>query len=286
MDYAEQIARIKEKAKAVTEKSPWLVNGRPPFGAEAHRYRLNPPIAPEELEAFENLHQVRLPEDYRLFLLEIANGGAGPYYGLLPLNNKWDHAVFGAGPEPAVENPRAGFLASPCPLTERSYEEDWDEHLEPYDWDPYQGAITICNQGCTYCALLIVTGEARGHVVNVDMDWQPPKFAPYPDFLSWYEAWQDSVLSGEEIHWFGYPPAPASPETEETADEWYSDLFLMPGESTEQKPIVWPPIPKRSQPNTAANAEKGPQKGYSLDFSLPEESHPTKRQTWWRFWRR
>jgi hypothetical protein len=55
------------------------------FGADEHRYRLRPPVSIEQLRDFEKLHGITLPSDYRQFLLQAGNGGAGPYYGILPL---------------------------------------------------------------------------------------------------------------------------------------------------------------------------------------------------------
>src|SRR3954471_13202596 len=54
------------------------------FGASSHDYKLDPPLPVAVIEAFEGRHGVSLPEDYRHFITEVGNGGAGPYYGLLP----------------------------------------------------------------------------------------------------------------------------------------------------------------------------------------------------------
>ncbi|MGB4774829.1 MAG: SMI1/KNR4 family protein, partial [Daejeonella sp.] len=58
------------------------------FGASAystvdngHKYKLNPTITLTELEEFEKKYQIILPEEYKLYLSTIANGGVGPHYG-------------------------------------------------------------------------------------------------------------------------------------------------------------------------------------------------------------
>src|SRR5687767_14245206 len=60
------------------------------FGAGAHQYKLNSPLLVSVVEAFEERHGVSLPQDYRCFITEIGNGGAGPYYGVLPFGRDDD----------------------------------------------------------------------------------------------------------------------------------------------------------------------------------------------------
>lgn len=55
------------------------------FGASHHHYILNSPLTIGELERFEEFFCVILPKDYRIFLSDIGNGGAGPYYGIMSL---------------------------------------------------------------------------------------------------------------------------------------------------------------------------------------------------------
>ena len=52
------------------------------FGAAAHRHEFNPPLSEEALTGIEGRYQITLLSDYRAFLREIGNGGAGPGYGL------------------------------------------------------------------------------------------------------------------------------------------------------------------------------------------------------------
>ncbi len=199
--FDEQLLRIARKLR--------IVRQRPALGARghhAHGYFLNPPVPEPIVASFERQHRVELPPEYRAFLTRMGNGGAGPFFGMLPLE-RWsialDAFLEGASPD--------GMLARPCPLKDGRTRVDWLEliegrtsRLDPAAWHPYQGALAVCYEGGTYYALLVLTGELRGRVCNVDLEMQPPKFSPQANFLDWYEAWLDEVLSGRELRGFGY----------------------------------------------------------------------------------
>ncbi len=75
---SEQIARIKAKFSQLKKKD----RNFQIFGADHHKYKPNPVIKNETLAALEETYQVKLPAEYVLFLQQIGNGGAGPFYGL------------------------------------------------------------------------------------------------------------------------------------------------------------------------------------------------------------
>jgi hypothetical protein len=204
------------------EQARRLPDRQDEFGVSEHQFRLNAPLAEAEVAAFEERHGVRLPDDYRLFLLLAGNGGAGPYYGIAPLS-EWDYWF-----EEEAESP--GFLASPCPLApapallqawhaaaERAKQRsqgsiqpgaspgvEWSQFV-PGNWEAWgHGTIHICDQGCTFSARLIVSGEARGRIVYLDSQgWNPPYFVRDRNFLDWYERWLDTFLTGRPLGWFG-----------------------------------------------------------------------------------
>jgi SMI1 / KNR4 family (SUKH-1) len=217
--YAERIPKILKKL-AAARSAPGLGTR---FGVEKHHFRLRPPLPKSELLAFERHHNVVLPEDYRQFLLLASDGGAGPYYGLEPLSN-WDEWF-----EEEAQLP--GFLASSCPLVDGvSLRDAWKaaqmrdarraqgvvhvgatpseawEALLPRNWPEWgKGTINICDQGCTYSARLIVSGEARGRIVYLDSQlWYPPYFVSDPNFIDWYERWLENTLSAGQDGWFGF----------------------------------------------------------------------------------
>ena len=75
------------------------------FGSEAHGFRTHPPLSEKAVREFEAQHRVTLPPEYRGFLIQVGNGGAGPAYGLFKLGEMDD----GFGHKPWDED--GGFLA-------------------------------------------------------------------------------------------------------------------------------------------------------------------------------
>jgi hypothetical protein len=184
------IRRILDKLALVRQR------GLMCFGSEDHRFELNSPLDEGVIQRFEDVHGIRLPDDYRAFLRLAGNGGAGPYYGLLSLDS-WEDAV--------LEAP-AGFLARPSPLRpDMRPVHEREDTANPASEDPLQGTIALVYQGCAYYALLIVTGAYRGRVVYINLDARGSSyFVHHPDFLSWYERWLDELLWGYEDSWFGW----------------------------------------------------------------------------------
>jgi hypothetical protein len=181
----ERLSRIADKLQRIRRR--WF--RRRSFGEEAHRFHLRPPISEPALTRFEAENRVGLPEEYRRFLLCLGNGGAGPGYGLMPLET----------------SARWRSLAQPCPLRpDVSPTDDWLEASGCSD--DYPGMIQLCDFGCADYTTLVVCGPARGRVVRICWDAAPPGFAPDPDFLAWYERWLDWALQPgtlRKIAWYG-----------------------------------------------------------------------------------
>ena len=167
--------------------------------------------------AFEKLHAVTLPDDYRHFMSHIGNGGAGPYYGVFPLGQ-----MDGTGEEFELWNERDGLigvLSESFPLRDawndlsgRPSEELLETNLEEYErqlgefekiyWDPARtnGALPICHMGCALRIWLAVSGEEAGHLWRdgrADDTGLSPltlKNNVRATFSSWYEEWLDEAL--------------------------------------------------------------------------------------------
>ncbi|MGX4734567.1 SMI1/KNR4 family protein [Kitasatospora griseola] len=145
------------------------------------------------VHAFEAQHGVVLPEPYRTFVAEIADGSAEgpPTYGLVPLAElpkDWG----GGRPE--------RVLGRPFPLTgtwlweddEDTPEEELDEAIEPVFND---GSIVLGTDGCGMYWHLVVTGEHRGHIWLVTGEGASPFGDAFggttavPGFAGWVAHW-------------------------------------------------------------------------------------------------
>jgi hypothetical protein len=198
-----RIVGIAEKLKAAKAKDVW------PFGAAEHCFRLEPILAEPQLSIFESDWRVRLPPEYRDFITRIGNGGAGPAYGLFPL----EEAVTYRGPN--VPN---DFLSSPFPFV-TAYNPYDDPNLSEYWKRSREGQITkqeyearkfrevtgtlvLCHEGCGYLHLLVVSGPARGYTW-LDATVSDGGYVPLGvSFLEWYERWLDSALAGTNGNWW------------------------------------------------------------------------------------
>jgi hypothetical protein len=190
------------------------------FGAQAHGFRTHEPVPEADVRAFEALHRVRLPEDYRGFLLHVGNGGAGPAWGLFRLG-EMDGTV--RHKRWRENNGFVGVLAEPFPHAspwndcegEPEYDESregdpaWEDEFErrmlaweERYWDPrnVNGAIPICHLGCAQRQWLVVSGPEAGNVWD---DRRADRGGLMPlqqngrervTFLQWYADWLEDAL--------------------------------------------------------------------------------------------
>jgi hypothetical protein len=206
--FEEQLVRINKKLKEAGS----VDSDQKVFGASSHKYKVNEPISNSAIERFESKYHVKLPLSYKEFLLNIGNGGAGPFYGIYPLGHRIDELAEKAGE----------FLCSPALIEPGISDNEWreltqriknDDDISDDEFDQvvakiYSGILPIGTQGCTYLHAIVVTGKHAGQVVNVDMDLNKPSICYEKNFLDWYERWLDEVISGILISdnptWFGY----------------------------------------------------------------------------------
>jgi uncharacterized protein (TIGR02996 family) len=174
-----------------------LDTNRAVFASDSHQYRLNPPLPVKRVKQIEARIGCRLPEQYRLFVTELADGGAGPDYGIQPLEGLMDASV-----DPEWLFSLARRFRAPTSLA---------EGREIGYSSP--GALPICESGCGARYNLILSGTEKGHVWSTsdNGEWFPALFdqsrlsgdeaaalqAPKEmklEFLDWYLQWLDEAL--------------------------------------------------------------------------------------------
>ncbi len=199
------------RAEWVRESLGLLADARAPvFGAESHRFRLNPCLPEQDVVAFEERYGIRLPADYREFVTSVGNGGAGPYYGLFPLGC-WDGERGGVEPWVQGKYP-VGSLATPFPLVEKWNEPGSSPAVVDADRavreDPLEGgyffsldgAMPICHEGCGHMIWLVLTGAEAGRLWYdsrvSDAGLGPVLLADgsRAAFSSWYGAWLEKAV--------------------------------------------------------------------------------------------
>lgn len=196
------------------------------FGSSGHHFRFDPVLSAEELAELEGQLGVQLPAEYRDFLLTVGRGGAGPSYGVFPLerdkDGRWSWCGDGdsmidldrmAEPFP-VRHPRMADMRAhdeACPEEENfessdKYDEAYDEWHERglelmWDYDRTIGAICLCHLGCAAREWLVVSGPERGHmwsdyrVEDSDMGVITTKAGRPATFADWYLTWLDDATT-------------------------------------------------------------------------------------------
>jgi hypothetical protein len=210
------------------ERLKTLDSERKIFGSYFHDYQLNPCLDEDAIDFLLAKYVIDLPGDYRRFLLEVGNGGAGPYHGLFKLGEHDDGWGFCAWEDGyLLGDPSAPFryrerwnlpdtFWSEAPhhrewMSEGQSDkahESWDAKLDEVYWTPavMNGAIPICHCGCALRQWLVVTGPERGNVWQDDrVDWNgiyplETKDGGRVTFLRWYVSWlDDSIASIERV---------------------------------------------------------------------------------------
>ena len=188
------------------------------FGSKTHKYSLNPVLTENEIVSFEKKHNLTIPEEYRLFIREMGNGGAGPFYGLLPLEDNEDQIV---------DLDSDFHLAFEKPLILENLEKfkEYDEKIEAAFqsgkmdeeqalWDLKESMIEkeylaaakgikfLCHEGCCMFNILVMRGKEKGTVWWFDFSEGGSFSGVVPlslgekkmTFFDWYEIWLDNSL--------------------------------------------------------------------------------------------
>lgn len=186
------------------------------FGSRDHGYRLNKNLEEHEIVEIEEKIGIRLPEEYRNFLLFVGDCEVGPHYGLIPIRKALNKIEL------------KNYYSNSFPHKDKWI--DWDDYddktnnsmysevhnenyiegiidLEDPECDYFddnykRGSFDICNEGCGHLTLLVISGSERGNIWGdsrcSDEGIYPFKSKKNPNnrltFLEWYENWLDNNI--------------------------------------------------------------------------------------------
>jgi hypothetical protein len=169
---SELFATLREAVHALAAEDPRLRR----FGAAQHRYQLAPPLEPAALAEVEHQLGAALPDELRAFAAEVGAGGAGPYYGLVPIDRAAAHVV--AAPPGA----------------------------------PWTRGLPLAHLGCGYAAVVALDGAARGEIW-IDARAIDVVRPIHPGFTAFVLDWIDRVAHARWLEAYvppGVCPLPAA----------------------------------------------------------------------------
>lgn len=180
-----QCARIKAMVEEVS-RSP---KHQEDYYARYHHWTLSPPAELWEIEEFEKIAGIELPDEYVYYLTQVGRGGAcpGTFFRDFPEQNYVKESIT-----------RVSEKLSKV-LSEKDWNALYGEEGHDNRWE--SGVICLCGMDLTYEAYLIVTGPNRGRVVYLDYDGEkaPMWHKGGADFLSWCEDFYSELSAGYNI---------------------------------------------------------------------------------------
>ena len=187
------------------------------FGANYHKYELNPTATIKEVRQFEKEYNIKLPEGFVKYLTEVGNGGAGPDYGIYSLEmlRKRNPSLKQFGCKKAFIDQR--FNSDNPDYDPYSIREEWEKICEEYEnaserllddeclnimLNVFGGTLNIGTPGCTMSYELIIDGsENNGKiaVIDHDMDENAPPNLTDMDFEEWFCDYFERIINGQSI---------------------------------------------------------------------------------------
>jgi hypothetical protein len=196
--YQFQIKKISKKLKILKNKDKTFEI----FGSSDHKYKLLKPISIQRLEMLEQKYNINLPDEYVAFITFLGDGGAGPFYGLYPIEMalKDTELIEDYKDDICSDITKPSIFTSKKELKE--YQE-MNEKIEDYN-ERYNngvralnGTLEINSQGCSFRNNIILNGPNAGKVFEFCGDMVEDIFFNYDKFigfLDWYERWLDNSI--------------------------------------------------------------------------------------------
>lgn len=163
-------------------------------GATRHRYELREPIDNLHLVEFEDRLGAQLPSEYRSWITQVADGGSGPMYGLIPLNDE---------PETMTLEYGSDFLGEEAIATRAAADDAgiWKRNTEIL----YRGMTFVAEEGDGAWNVLILRGAAAGQIWWLNTEHAIARPILHPEtrspvgFLDWYELWLERAFTDAKL---------------------------------------------------------------------------------------
>lgn len=161
------------------------------FGASSHRYQLYPVLSVQAVEAYEAKYNIQLPSEYKFFITHVGNGGAGPDYGIGPLD---------------LTKPRTQEMMELPLITSQLTQSQWEEALQQDTGDCLRGTYVFGSKGCTFANLIVANGPEENRVFYINFEWdeEDPPYDTGMNFLTWYEGFFQEIVNGNNVTIYGY----------------------------------------------------------------------------------
>lgn len=197
----EKIAEILERAHRIDRKCEL-------FGASGHQYKLNPPLEAAVVRSIEEAYQFTFPKDYFQFITQVANGGAGPDYGIMQFEDSLGRRAYEHYQEAYKRSLKTPFAPRPMsPEEARCCSFTWDSYEEnPHKFFIYEKEDSICDtdgffvlgtHGCQWDFGLAVSGEHKGQVFTKDNEGA--FLLKAHSFSQFYQEWLDWLSDLDNI---------------------------------------------------------------------------------------
>lgn len=198
-----------EKIVAILSQAHCIDSKCELFGSSKHQYKLNPPISETVIRTIEENYHFTFPEDYFYFITKIANGGAGPDYGIMSFEDSLMAGAYDDFQEAYKCSLKTPFVPRRMILEEvedyafskTGFKQKPDKFFvyekEDDDICSTDGFFVLGTRGCQWDFGLIVSGERKGQVFETDNEGAYVFIAR--SFNAFYQEWLDWLADTENI---------------------------------------------------------------------------------------
>lgn len=143
------------------------------FGAFMHHYNFNKPLSESEIRSIKEKYNFTLPTEYRGYITNVANGGAGPFYGMYSFENSVIALNSGSIDDGTFKNylnENTDHFSKPFPITDEQVDAYLIKKAAGQRADSISinknagGYLFLAEYGCGGYYIMPVNGNGAGEV--------------------------------------------------------------------------------------------------------------------------